>query len=184
MKNVTTKFQTLVRRLNYSQIRLARVNIERIKTWAKEHMPLVVEELVEKGWDLENDDTWAELMFVNTPLSWYGKNILLYVTPSYTDFKLAQKVLSTKCFARFRADFGIDLHAVVLVDSVIFLVPEDLDSIYCSFDFEKGHSIIDFSHYDDEDQLEEQYAEDWDWLQAESEEAPWNAFQIVKALRE
>lgn len=183
MRSLSAKFQTLVRQLNYSQIQLSDVNVERIKVWAKTHMPLVVEELVERNWNLDADETWTELMFINNPLSWYGQRIFLYLTASYTDYKLAQKVLATKCFAQFRQDFGIDLHATILLDPVIFLVAEDLDALYCSFDFSKGYSVVDFSHYDDEtDLLEENYVSDWDWLQAEAEDLQWNTLQTIKAL--
>jgi hypothetical protein len=169
----------MVRRLNYNQIKLVGINAEHVKQWSCEKMPLVIEQLEPLGWDLSKDTTWTETVFVSTVLDWYGNRIALFLTPSYTDFDLAKSVIKTKCFADFRKEFKIDVHATVLINPVIFLIPEDLDSLYVNFDFNKGYSAIDFSHFDDEDELEESYVEEWGWLQAEDSDAiEWSGYQI------
>lgn len=167
MKTVKSKFDKLIKRLNYANVQLSTIDVTRIRAWCLKHMPKVVEELVSLGWDLEDRDTWLETVFVNTPMQWYGNNIGLYVTSSYTDYVLAKKVIKTPTFKKFRKDFNIDCHAVILFDPLMFIKAEDLDEIYLSFDFDKGYSFLDFSYYDDEDNLIDSVSSDWGWLTAE-----------------
>jgi hypothetical protein len=178
-KDILGKFEYLVRRLNYSQLRLQEFDVEEIKVWAYREMPLVIEELIDKNWNLEDDFTWTELVLSNALLRWYDKKVCVYITSSYLDFKLAQKIFKTKCFDSYRKEFGIDAQVLVLVDPIIFLAVDDLDSIYCGLNFETGYSLIDLSHYkDDDDSLEEQYLMDYSWLEVEgTPDDIWNASQ-------
>lgn len=184
MKSIVTKFQTLVRTLNYTQIRIIDLDIYKTRVWMKNKMPMVVDEIATLGWDMSNDDTWSENIFINVFMEWYGKRIALFLTPSLLDYKLASRVLKYPKFKEYRKDFSIDVHAVVLLDPNIFLIPEDLDSLYCSFDFNKGYSFIDFSHYDEEDNLEQSYIDDWEFLQLEEDGIEWSNLQIVSVFKD
>ena len=170
MKNVSEKFKQLVRKLNYNQICLFDIDSLRLKHWSLENIPIIANQLEELGWKLDKDETWEELVFINNTLSWYNKRISLYVTSSYLDFKLASSVLDSIEFKKLRNDFKLDYHAVVLVDPIIFLKEEDLDIIYSSLDIFsniKGYGSLDLSHYDDKEELEEDYSSEWGWLEAE-----------------
>lgn len=185
MKNIVDKFHTLIRRLRYSQLRLYDLNAARIEEWCKENMPLVVEELKDLEWDLSVDETWYETVFINTTVHWFGKRIALYITSSAADFRLASRLFKTKAFAKLRKDFNFDTHAVVLLDTTIFLQPEDLDSIYLSFDFDKKYSSLDFSHYDEDDNIEEAYIPEWGWLTFdENTSEGWSVIQIEQAYKD
>lgn len=188
-KNILAKFEYLVRKLNYSQIQLKTLDPVQIETWARETMPLVVKELKDLNWNLKDEKTWTEVVLSNALIDWYGRKVCLYITTSYLDFKLAQKIFKTRCFANYRKSFGIDAHSVVMVDPVIFLTPESLDSIYCSLDFDKGWSVLDFSHYDEEDNLEDEFEEEFGWLGDETtkeemdDEPDWTILQKHIAFR-
>jgi len=164
MQKVETKFKKLIQQLDYSKVKLSHINLTEMRAWCYKHMPSVVEELVDLGWDIEDRDTWLEVMFINFCLTWYGKNILLYVTNSYVTYLKAKEVLQTKTFEKFVKEFNIDCHSVILVDSVIFLKEENLDDIFLSFDFNKKHSFLDFSFYDEDGNILEEAKEEWGWL--------------------
>lgn len=171
MKNVSEKFKQLVRKLNYNQICLFDIDASRIKNWSLENIPKITNQLEELGWNLDKDETWEETVFVNNTVSWYNKRISLYITSSYLDFKLASSVIDSIEFKKLRKDFKLDYHTIVLVDPIMFLTEEDLDIIYTSFDnfsTKKDYGYIDLSHYDDKEQLEEDYISEWGWLEAEA----------------
>lgn len=183
MKNVKSKFENLIRSLQYDCIKLTSIDVEEIKEWSYANMPLVIEEMVLLGWDLTDDTTWLENTFSNHVLTWYDKRIAVFVTPSLYDFNLCQRVLRTKTFANFREHFKLDLHLALLVHPVIFIKPYDLDDIFVNFDFEKGWSVIDYSHCDEEGELEPSYQEEWGWLEyGDADE--WDATQVAKAYKE
>lgn len=181
---IVDKFHQLIRRVNYSQIKLFDINTPKIQEWCKENMPLVVKELIQFGWDLTSDDTWLETMFLNTGIKWYDYYVGLYVTSSMLDFKLANRLLKTKCFSKFRKDFGLDVHHILLLDNTIFLEPNDLDNVYLSMDFEKGYSSLDYSHFDENDELEEFYVEDWGWLTYDEDiDEGWSVLQLKQVYK-
>ncbi|MGL5923708.1 hypothetical protein [Chroococcidiopsis sp.] len=151
--------------------------------WSVSKMPEVVDQLQPRGWDLSKDDTWTETVFISTQLRWYNRNVALFLTTSYVDFNLAADLIQTPTFATLRQTLGLDVHAAILLNSVVFPQPEDLDVFYCGFDFKTGYGAIDFSHYDSEENLEEEYLEDWGWLSDSSEVSPeWSNMQIVRAF--
>jgi hypothetical protein len=173
----------MVRRLNYPEITIKPINVERIKRWSETCMPDVIDQLHPRGWDLSKDDTWTETVFLSTQLSWYRRQVGLFLTTSYVDFNLASDLVKTKTFANLRETLGLDVHAVVLLNSTIFPQPEDLDVFYCGFDFTTGYGAIDFSHYDSEENLEEEYLEDWGWLSDSSDTSPeWSSMQFIRVF--
>lgn len=169
MDKLVKKFENLIRTLNYNQLKLGVLNVEEIKAFSIKEMPLVIDQLDPLGWDLSKDSTWTETVFLNVKMSWYGKNVGLYLTPSIIDFNKGSQVVATKCFSRLRTRLGLDCHAIVLLDPTIFLELEDLDLIYLSFDFDRGYSSIDFSHYNEDEDLEDQYKDEWGWLVSNEE---------------
>jgi hypothetical protein len=179
---VVAKFQRLIRKLNYSKIRLVDFNVFDIRDWCMRHMPQVVDQLEELNWDLSAEHTWTEAVFVNTAIKWYDKNVAVYITSSLLDYNLANKVIATTKFKCFRQRFFIDAQCIVLVDPTIFLEPEDLDLIYMAFDFEKGYSGVDLSHYDEEDNLDLDVQPEWGWLEEEDEY--WDSSQTERAYNQ
>lgn len=177
--NVLSKFEKLVRRLNYNKIKLVDISIHKIQDWCYIHLPDIVSQLETLNWDLSREETWTETVFINFCLKWYDKNVALYITTSLIDFNLANKVIKTKKFFKFRKALNIDAQCIVLVDPTIFLEMEDLDTIYIALDFNKGYSGIDLSHYDEEDNLENELKEKWGWL--EHEEDVWKDTQSMQA---
>lgn len=168
MKNVRLKFERLIQRLNYSKIKITSINVTDLRKWCYANIPGVVKELKDLGHDLDDRDTWLETMFINCPMKWYDKTILLYVTSSYAAYFKAQQILKTKKFRQFRKDFNIDCHAAVLMDPIIFIKDYNLDDIYLSFDFDKGYSILDYSYYDEQGNLTEEVKEEWGWITNEN----------------
>lgn len=183
MKNVRVKFDTLIRTLNYNCIKLRNgLDVEEIKAWANKRMPLVVQELEDNGWDFSNDDTWLENTFVTHVLDWYGKRVVLFITSSAADYELCKKTLKYKAFKDFRNKFKIDNHAALLLHPVIFMTANDLDDIFTTLDFKKGWSALDFSHFDEDEKLDEAYQEDWGWLSLnDDDDDEWDANQVAKA---
>lgn len=185
MKNVKNKFENLIRGLHYDCIKFITLDVEKIKDWAYINMPLVVEEMRELGWDLTNDTTWLENTFSNHVLEWYDKRIAVFITSSLFEFNLCKKVLNTKVFSKFRETFNLDLHLALLVHPVIFLKAFDLDDIFINFDFLRGWSAIDYSHCDEEGELEDSFSEEWGWLEYnDSDIDEWDANQVAQAYKE
>lgn len=185
MKSITNKFETLIRRLNYSCISFSTLDVSKIENWCRKEMPLVVEELVDNGWDLSKDDTWLTNTFTDYTLDWYDKRVAVFLTSSWQEYKLFSKVINYKKFQEFRKHFNIDMQVCLLVHPVIFLEIEDLDTIYLNFDFDKGYCHIDVSHFDDDDNLEENFDSSWSWLMYDnSSNDEWSVDQVAKAYSE
>lgn len=164
MKTLDSKFDTLIRKLNYDQIKFTYLDVSKIEEYFKRQMPGVVEELVKQKWDLTNDDTWLTNSFCDHLLRWYGKKISIFLTNSWQDYNLFRKVIEYPKFKKFRKVFGIDMQVCLLTSSVIFLKPEDLDTIHLNFDFSKDWCCLDISGFDSEDNTVE---EEWSYLESE-----------------
>lgn len=184
MKNVNSKFESLIRGLHYNQIKLSYIDVEKIKQWAYtyKNMPLVVQEIEELGWDLTDDRTWLENTFSNHVLNWYNKKICVFITTSLFEFNLCSKILKTSTFKNFRSVFNIDNHLNLLVHPVIFIEPDNLDDIYITLDFTKGYTCIDYSHCDEDGKIDEPYLDNWGWLEyTEADSEEWDADQVMLA---
>lgn len=183
MADIKTKFNQIVRRLNYNQITVLDIDAAKIESWSYKNIPDVVSQLETLGWNLDNDNTWEETIFLNSIIKWYGNRIGLYITSSYLDYKLAYSLLDTVEFSNLRKDFNLSNHTVLLLDPIILIDCEDLDSIYNNLDFTKHYGYIDYSHYDDKEQLYKDYLDEWNWLQAEDQDDTiWTGRQINKVL--
>jgi hypothetical protein len=186
MSNVRHKFNQIIRKLNYNQIKVLDIDSTKLEEWSYNNIPEVVKQLKPLGWDLEADSTWEETLFLNTIIKWYENKVGLYVTSSYLDYKLASSLLDTIEFSNLRKYFNLSNHSIILVDPIILIEIDDLDTLYCKLDFSKGYSSIDYSHYDnDKDVLYKEFLEEWNWLEAENQdenEMVWTAKQIHKVL--
>lgn len=185
MKSVKAKFESLIRTLNYDCVKLLNINAYKLEQWAIKTIPEVVKEIKDNGWDLTNDDTWLENTFTTNVLQWYGKRIAVFTTASEYEFRLCQKAISSKEFRNLRETLNFDCHLALLVHPVIFLEPTDLDDIFVSLDFDRGWSAIDYSHFDDEENLDDAYRPDWGWLEYNEEsDYEWTTDQVVQAYNE
>lgn len=169
MKNqeIAYKFKQLVKSVGYNQIRIQDINVDQLIEWSKQNLTSEVNQILELGWNLQDSNTWHELVFSNCVLNWYGNVISFYVTSSYVDFNLASKVISSPLFNKYREDFNFYNQVCLLLDPVIMIEQEDLDIIYQSLDIQLKYSILNLSHYADNESLKPEYLDDWGWLDDE-----------------
>ena len=177
MKKYRQKFNTLIRRLNYSQIQLAPTPYRKLMLFFPETLPKVYEQLEPLGWDMTDKNTFSENLFISHIINWYGKRVAIFLTDSANDYRLAKSVLNSKEFRQLREEINVDIHVNILIHPVIFMVAEDLDTLYCSFDWDKGYTNIDFSHFDENDDLDEGFISEWRWLEATENDQEWSDFQ-------
>ena len=142
-----------------------------------DQMPDVFKQLAPLGWNIADKYTYSENVFVSHYLKWYNYKILVFLTDSASDYRLAKSVINTKKFKELRKEVGADLHLNLLVHPVIFMVAEDLDTLYCNFDFDLGYTSIDFSHFDENDCLDSDFISEWKWLEADDKGDEWSEYQ-------
>jgi hypothetical protein len=161
MKNAETRFKELIRKLKYSQIQLFDVNATKIQYWCKKYIPEIYNQLEPLEWNLTKDSTWFETVLTNTFVMMYTFKVGLYITYSYTDWLLAEKVFATKAFAKFRKDFNLDYQVAVLLNPYIFIKAEELDLICLNL----SSYAIDLSHFNEVDELDEDVKEEYSFLE-------------------
>jgi hypothetical protein len=184
-KSAKHRLEALVTKLRYQHIQLSEININQLVPWMRKNMPKVVEQLEPLGWDLSCDDTWLETMFISRVIKWYGKNIAVFITESYTDYKLSEELLSSPIMQDFWSKFNIASHTSVLVDSTMFIEEEALDDIYInlSFDKKQPYSLLDLSGYDENDDLLPHLQDRWDFLTYEYTDegyVPWTDMNHIQ----
>jgi hypothetical protein len=185
-KSVKLRFEALITKLNYPQIKLTEININQLIPWMRQNMPKVIEQLEPLGWDLSDEQTWLETMFISRVINWYGKNIAVFITDSYYAHQLSEELLSSPIMLDFWSKFNIASHTSVLVDSTMFIEMEALDDIYINLDFNPKHpySLLDLSGYDEEDDLLPHLQDKWDFLTYEATEQgeyiPWNTMHYIQ----
>jgi hypothetical protein len=168
MKSVKVRFREMVANLSYNQVKLAThsVNVSgQLIPWMHKRIPSVVEQLEPLGWDLSDDTTWLNTMYITEILEWYGRKVAVFITDSFTEYKGSRILYETAAMRGFWKHFGIDAHVTVLVDTTMFMTPENLDDIYSSLDWDKVYSFIDISGYDDDDNLLPHLEDRWGFLQ-------------------
>lgn len=173
MKDVKTRFREMISNLNYSQIRLSTHTLNiggQVIPWMRSNMLPVVEQLEPLGWDLSEDKTWLNTMFITEILEWYGKKVAVFITDSFLEYQAPRELYKSSTMKGFWDVFGIDAHVSVLVDTTMFMTPENLDDIHVAMDLEKVYSFIDLSGYDDDDNLLEHLEPAWGFLSADNEE--------------
>ena len=178
---VRNRFKSLVRRLNYPHVRLLDTpSGYSLNNWSKIHMPLVVDELSHRGWNLESEDTWLENTFITDVMYWYGKRVGVFVTDRYTDWLLAEKFINSSVSEDFREHFGLNYHLSLLLHNHLFIETDELADIYSFMDFDKGWGRLDLSHVNDEEDVNADLEEQWGWLDAEADDDVWTVEQVSR----
>lgn len=174
MKTVKLRFRELIANLKYNQVQLTtpKMNISgQLIPWMHKYMPSVVEQLEPRGWDLSDDVTWLNTMFITETLNWYGRKVAVFITDSFLEYKSARELYPTATMRKFWQQFGIEAHVSVLVDSTIFMAVENLDDIYASLDWDSTYSFLDLSGYDDDDKLLPHLEDRWGFLEDDKDDS-------------
>lgn len=178
------RFKRVIQNLNYNQIRIEELNINRLVPWMRTNIPKVVEQLEPLGWDLGSEVTWLETMFINVVVNWYGNRVCLFVTDSYKDYELSKQLLSSPLMVKFWKEFDIQAHSAVLLDPFIFLEIEQLDDIYTGLNWKTRWSRLDFSGRDEDDNIVPGLQADWSFLDLEdTSSAEWSPLETAKVQR-
>jgi hypothetical protein len=161
--DIRLRVSSLIRQLDYSQVRLKRLDIDKVRNWCYINLPKAVEKFKQNRFDLNEATTWEELCAYNTILQIYGRKVAVYFTFGWLDYQGVKEFIQSKKGAKFRQEFGLDHHSAILLSPTTFFSAESLDEFWVSFDLKggKGYNFLDYSHYnDDEDMDSSQY----DWL--------------------
>lgn len=187
MKDVKVRFRNLISNLKYNQISLEthKLNVTgQLIPWMRKKMLPVVEQLEPRGWDVTDDNTWLNTMFISEVLTWYGKRVAVFITDSYVEYKTSKQLFTSPIMPGFWKQFGIDAHVAVLVDTTMFISAENLDDIYINIDWKSIYSLIDLSGYDDDDNLLPHLTESWGFLEddcdAEGEFQEWSSLHKIQ----
>jgi hypothetical protein len=171
---VRIKFEQLIRQHKDPEITFRNTpNGDNLARWVRAQMPGVVDELIDLGWNLQNEDTWLETVFVSHYVKWYGRNVAVFVTSSFYDYMLAERFLSTKTGALFRKQFNIDYHLSLLLHDYAFIEPSELDDIFLFMSPEQSWGLLDMSHVDDE-----KFSGFWAFLDEEEGGNDWTHEQL------
>jgi hypothetical protein len=171
--DIRLRTANIIRQLDYPQIRLKRLDIDKVRNWCYVNIPKAVSRFKDNRFDLNEATTWEELVCYNTILQIYGRKVAVYFTFGWLDYQGVKEFIQSKKGAKFRQDFELDHHSAILLSPTTFFSAESLDEFWVSFDLKggKGYNFLDYSHYnDDEDMDDSQY----DWLNealAEQEDA-------------
>jgi len=161
--DIRLRVSSLIRQLNYSEVKLQRLDIDKLRNWCNTNLPNAVEKFKRNRFDLNEATTWEELACYNTILQIYGRKVAIYFTFGWLDYQGVKEFIQSKKGVKFREDFGLDHHSAILLSPTTFFSAESLDEFWVSFDLKsgKGYNFLDYSHYnDDEDMDSSQY----DWL--------------------
>jgi hypothetical protein len=171
--DIRLRTANIIRQLDYPQIRLKRLDIDKVRNWCYVNIPKAVSRFKDNRFDLNEATTWEELAAYNTILQIYGRKVAIYFTFGWLDYQGVKEFIASRKGAKFRQDFELDHHSAILLSPTTFFSAESLDEFWVSFDLKngKGYNFLDYSHYnDDEDMDDSQY----DWLNealAEQEDA-------------
>jgi hypothetical protein len=161
--DIRLRTANLIRQLNYPQIRLKRLDIDKVRNWCYINLPNAVAKFKRDRFDLNEATTWEEIAAYNTILQIYGRKVAIYFTFGWLDYQAVKEFIASRKGAKFRQDFELDHHSAILLSPQTFFSAESLDEFWVSFDLKggKGYNFLDYSHYnDDEDMDSSQY----DWL--------------------
>ncbi len=136
-------------------------NPYKLEHWVKLNMPKVYQELYDLGWNLNDEDTWLETVFLGIIISEKSTNIRtgLYLTNSLQDYNKIKKVINTKTFQKFRNYFNLHNQLIILTCAVSFLSKDDLRSILSELSNQYQAYFYDLDPYNDEDDLEDEALE-------------------------
>ena len=173
--DIRLRVSSLIRQLDYSQIRLKRLDIDLLRNWCNTNLPKAVEKFKRDRFDLNEATTWEEIAAYNTILQIYGRKVAIYFTFGWLDYQAVKEFIQSKKGAKFREEFGLDHHSAILLSPTTFFSAESLDEFWVSFDIKggKGYNVLDYSHYNDDEDLDSD-DEKYQWLNealAEQEDA-------------
>lgn len=173
--DIRLRVSSLIHQLNYSQIRLKRLDIDKVRNWCYVNLPKAVEKFKRDQFDLNEATTWEEIAAYNTILQIYGRKVAIYFTFGWLDYQAVKEFIQSKKGAKFRKDFGLDHHSAILLSPTTFFSAESLDEFWVSFDLKggKGYNFLDYSHYNDDEDMDST-DEQYQWLNealAEQEDA-------------
>lgn len=173
--DIRLRVSSLIHQLNYSQIRLKRLDIDKVRNWCYVNLPKAVEKFKRDQFDLNEATTWEEIAAYNTILQIYGRKVAIYFTFGWLDYQAVKEFIQSKKGAKFRQEFGLDHHSAILLSPTTFFSAESLDEFWVSFDIKggKGYNFLDYSHYNDDEDMDST-DEQYQWLNealAEQEDA-------------
>jgi hypothetical protein len=173
--DIRLRVSSLIRQLDYPQIRLKRLDIDLLRTWCNANLPKAVEKFKRDRFDLNEATTWEELACYNTILQIYGRKVAIYFTFGWLEYQAVKEFIQSRKGAKFRQDFELDHHSAILLSPTTFFSAESLDEFWVSFDLKngKGYNFLDYSHYNDDEDLDSD-DEKYQWLNealAEQEDA-------------
>ena len=161
--DIRLRVSSLIRQLDYPQIRLRRLDIDKLRNWCNTNLPKAVEKFKRDRFDLNEATTWEEIAAYNTVLQIYGRKVAVYFTFGWLEYQAVKEFIQSKKGAKFRQDFGLDCHSAILLSPQTFFSAESLDEFWVSFDFAKGYNFLDYSHYNEDDDLDSD-DEKYQWL--------------------
>ncbi|QIW88534.1 hypothetical protein [Pseudanabaena phage PA-SR01] len=161
--DIRLRTSNLIRQLDYSQIRLKRLDIDKLRNWCYINLPKAVDKFKQSHFDLNEATTWEEIACYNTILQMYGRKVAVYFTFGWLDYQAVKEFIQSKKGAKFRQDFGIECHSAILLSPQTFFSAESLDEFWVSFDFSRGYNFLDYSHYNEDEDLDSS-EEKYQWL--------------------
>ncbi|MCA2594020.1 MAG: hypothetical protein IM526_02515 [Microcystis sp. M38BS1] len=161
--DIRLRVSSLIRQLDYPQIKLKRLDIDKLRNWCYINLPKAVEKFKRDRFDLNEATTWEEIAAYNTVLQIYGRKVAIYFTFGWLDYQAVKEFIQSKKGAKFRQEFGLDHHSAILLSPQTFFSAESLDEFWVSFDLKsgKGYNFLDYSHYNDDEDMD---ASQYDWL--------------------
>lgn len=128
----------------------------KLEEWVKSNMPKVYKELFDLGWNLNDENTWTETLFLGIILSHKTTNYRtgLYLTNSLKDYEQIKKVASTKTFDCFRTDFNLHNQVIILTCSVLFLSKDNLKHILKELPNNYKAHFYNLDPYNENDDIE------------------------------
>jgi hypothetical protein len=173
--DIRLRVSSLIRQLDYPQIRLKRLDIDKVRNWCYINLPNAVAKFKRDRFDLNEATTWEEIAAYNTILQIYGRKVAIYFTFGWLDYQAVKEFIASRKGVKFRQDFELDHHSAILLSPTTFFSAESLDEFWVSFDIKggKGYNFLDYSHYNDDEDLDSN-DERFQWLNealAEQEDA-------------
>jgi hypothetical protein len=161
--DIRLRTANLIRQLDYPQIKLKRLDIDKLRNWCYINLPKAVEKFKRDRFDLNEATTWEEIAAYNTILQIYGRKVAIYFTFGWLDYQGVKEFIQSKKGVKFRQDFALDHHSAILLSPTTFFSAESLDEFWVSFDLKsgKGYNFLDYSHYNDDEDMD---ASQYDWL--------------------
>jgi hypothetical protein len=161
--DIRLRVNNLIRQLDYPQIKLKRLDIDKVRNWCYVNIPKAVSRFKDNRFDLNESTTWEELVCYNTILQIYGRKVAVYFTFGWLDYQGVKEFIQSKKGAKFRQEFGLDHHSAILLSPQTFFSAESLDEFWVSFDLKggRGYNFLDYSHYNENEDMD---SSQYQWL--------------------